>query len=937
MTSAEENAESSHYVCDETIEERYFGAGLICIEAHFREAPLMGPKTTARIKTLVDSTLDKTQSNATARNTLAKNVGIWLSLARTLHFAITSIANRSLGPPPSGSDSERRITPHESNALIASNYHSLQEDLQFVIKLMHIARNLLVTSEPEIPQDLCAAVHFDQDVYQIILLCINVASKGSDSEMLDDTSQSHLIEINELFKRLLVVSLQQAHNWVAKHDRNKMSFWHEVLFDYDSSALSQLGTVRSSFCASDVPAIPDGLRPEFARVQTRQWLQTHSKLHHEARRLLYTFAQNNKRVEPGGLLGASSHLYRNWVEDPSKDSPTDKSRSFESEPSHRVSEEVENWYLRHQAVRYIAPHMTTVDNVKIQIESCKASRMSRCLANTRSNPTPAPVPPSTPAPAPASTPAPASVLAPAPSPVPAPPRTTASAESSTDVGSEYADDYVEDDLEEDEGLLAGILTEIPNILDPKQIEALHLIVKSCIVGMDGLNPTLNTRELQLARCRMFLALDCGKSLLREMLVFIAVWEMEEAALIYKLTSEIVDAIHQATLIPYAWQNLRTPKDIMSPAQTVLMRMIYLIMKNKSEAYHGQPGENERYIKSREFTNDVILIHFLFHIFRWEVVPECLALMHLQTQVRENKMDASHFPIDMWDMDRAKEGLAVFLDLIMIVAEIPEMRNSLIEWEAIFDLVSLLNGLDAAVVKKPLVSLPNRSRGSDTTPSVDRPYTDANGNPHSLMQEPAYKFPWGGLKVQIFTIMAHLLQPPPGRSSPGNAVVQQQIVRNNGIVPLLNSCAYDDHNPFAKERVTVCLKWLLDGCEAANNFFRELISLAPPMNGANGASAGVGAGTGSGGVPHGPAPPPPPAAGGATTAAGNASRGGDPVVGAPGVPEATRIRIDGVDGEFHAEIRKKGKGKAQARYRDTERGMAAMNLNSNGNTDMENDF
>jgi hypothetical protein len=57
----------------------------------------------------------------------------------------------------------------------------------------------------------------------------------------------------------------------------------------------------------------------------------------------------------------------------------------------------------------------------------------------------------------------------------------------------------------------------------------------------------------------------------------------------------------------------------------------------------------------------------------------------------------------------------------------------------------------------------------------------------------------------------------------------QMMKYNGIVPLLNCCAYDDHNPFAKERVTICLKWLLDGCEAANNFFRELVSMAPQPN------------------------------------------------------------------------------------------------------------
>lgn len=55
------------HVSDETIEERYFAAGLVCLEAHFREAPLMGPRTAARVTTIVESTLEKTQGNAATR------------------------------------------------------------------------------------------------------------------------------------------------------------------------------------------------------------------------------------------------------------------------------------------------------------------------------------------------------------------------------------------------------------------------------------------------------------------------------------------------------------------------------------------------------------------------------------------------------------------------------------------------------------------------------------------------------------------------------------------------------------------------------------------------------------------------------------------------------------------------------------------------------
>lgn len=78
----------------------------------------------------------------------------------------------------------------------------------------------------------------------------------------------------------------------------------------------------------------------------------------------------------------------------------------------------------------------------------------------------------------------------------------------------------------------------------------------------------------------------------------------------------------------------------------------------------------------------------------------------------------------------------------------------------------------------------------------------------------------------------LLQPPAGHVSPGNPTVQAQLVKFNGIIPLVNCCTYDDNNPFAKERVTVCLKWLLDGSRDANEFFRKLIRIPPGKEGEN---------------------------------------------------------------------------------------------------------
>ena len=90
------------------------------------------------------------------------------------------------------------MTPQESTALIIMNHATIKEDVGILIKLMHIARNLLVNAEPEIPQDICAAVHFDQMVYQTIILCVNITSKGYDGEIIDEAQRVKLGDVTEL-------------------------------------------------------------------------------------------------------------------------------------------------------------------------------------------------------------------------------------------------------------------------------------------------------------------------------------------------------------------------------------------------------------------------------------------------------------------------------------------------------------------------------------------------------------------------------------------------------------------------------------------------------------------------------------------------------------------------------------------------------------------
>ena len=47
---------------DETIEERCFSASLSCLEGHYTQAPPMGPKTTAKVNSMIAKTLEKTHT-----------------------------------------------------------------------------------------------------------------------------------------------------------------------------------------------------------------------------------------------------------------------------------------------------------------------------------------------------------------------------------------------------------------------------------------------------------------------------------------------------------------------------------------------------------------------------------------------------------------------------------------------------------------------------------------------------------------------------------------------------------------------------------------------------------------------------------------------------------------------------------------------------------
>ncbi|KAI0968191.1 hypothetical protein F4678DRAFT_205861 [Xylaria arbuscula] len=817
------DTDPAHMWSEDSIEERGFAAALICLEGHYQQSPAMGPQSITKVMSIISKTLEKTHTYKDVREILSKNIRIWIWLRRAISAAICDLNEKSLGVRSEPFVATRfiDITTPEVTALIIKNYAPLKEALQMLNKLMHIARNLLVTTNPEIPQNLSATINFDHEVIEAICLCVNVLSKGIDGEMPeDDASRVKLNEITELYKKVLVTSLQQAHNWIAKNDRNKMTFWYRVFIESPDVELNPEHDDRYEIVGSTLSP-----RCLYLQEEVRNWIKRNTVMCRPAAAICedYLKAKDPKKSDlwfPHQNNLAFVYTNSDSTDDtPSTWDPDAKEKFSQDWQYGRVSHELDVWWAQARL-----PNLTNMDSAQSEttvlndkIRQCEENLMSRYAPPESPDETGDGVD---------HHPGDATVQE---WPI-QPPQDTPHYAPEYDEYEEEADD----DDSYGEGPMTGLLTEVPNILDPKQIEALHMIIKSCILDSAGSGPTRHGESLQQARCRIMLATECGRNLLREMLVFIAVWEKDEQSLIFQISSQIVQALHESCLIHHTWEAVRSPKDIMSPAQTVLLRLITYLARTvllPSKNYNPDPdptGDPESRLANPDFRLSRML-HYFYTIFRNRIAPECIALMRIQGEVRAETIDPADFPVDNWDLERAKDGLVQFLDFLYTIADIHPLRQHLIDYDAVYDLLKLLEGLDLAVERAPLPVNRRNDVAAASSASMPTPQPSSSSNPPPPppppppLSEPPHEFPWAGIKGQVLSILAALLQPPPGQTSPGNPAVQLQIVKHNGIVALLNCCLYDDNNRFCRERTQLCLKWLMDGSPDAAAFLQNLIS------------------------------------------------------------------------------------------------------------------
>jgi len=278
------------------------------------------------------------------------------------------------------------------------------------------------------------------------------------------------------------------------------------------------------------------------------------------------------------------------------------------------------------------------------------------------------------------------------------------------------------------------------------------------------------------------------------------------------------------------------KDIISPAQSVVMKILTQIFRVKNPAAPGSTQSAASQRPAAPSRVEVLIVRYIFTVFRQSIIPETCALIYLQGQIRAGTALPEDFPLNLWDMERVYEGVYQFLEFFAVLTENDYWKSLLVKWEIVSELVTLLRELDASIPKAPLTtatSLPTTAaaaaaaasiaqNGQSVSPApvaVERPYDPAANDstfqsaefddpsaPESESQaigiEDPSEFEWRNLKKLVILVLSSLVWK--------SSLVQEQVRQFGGVEMILSCCNFDAHNPYIREHAIMCLRFLLEG-------------------------------------------------------------------------------------------------------------------------------
>jgi hypothetical protein len=827
--------------------------------------------------------LYKSHQESDVRSQLGFNPRIWEGLTKVLAAAIPVLEQQSFSykNPPNlsygGSSSE----------LIAAHYPSLVKDIERLNDLCTIARNLLATTKKA--QNLAAEKAFDQQILKLIDVCVKVTARGFDGEA-NPRNEERWQKVVNLYKRLLITCLQFLHNFIMHNEQRKLVLWLDLFGQSQAQDVDDLGShspeetvidqekdqaAKEDRVRSTVENLAD--RPGPVSVEGGNLGYNIDDVH-----ALFDLMSTNK--EPDEQTQKAAKVLMDKIRSDMENLSGMNANQLDDNPDVllRVGAELRAWLQKKEDSVTVAAHSSQIKRVAEKIMALTHGNGSKTDGQTGpsqwsnlpdlgsySDLNEA---------AQALTDEDLSM-----------PRTAQSAAATLQEAkdelmarlheapimgengeAEYDDEgdpEDEEDLEDDDDLISvgdsmgdddyqgsadqerGLLTDVPLVLGPTEIEALPMIIQAGIVDNFGSkNGTAAQQQglktnMQAVRCHILLAQEAGRNVLRELLIFIAAWDLPDDEFYFKMMVQIMEAILKNGLMSHAYSDFGQPKDIISPAQAVVIKILTHIFRAKySPASVQQQQQNSgieqspapqqgkpRLTPSPLSRVDVLTVRYIFIVFRGNIIPETCALIYLQGQIRAGLALAEDFPLNLWDMERVYEGVYQFLEFFAVLTENNDWKKLLVQWEIVYDLVTLIKELDQSIAKVGLTqAMPARTTNGDSStlpgPSpqgeeastlpahvaVERPYdTQASSQPNNtsspkpgppprqaaaaaapappqpapatVNEEPA-DFEWRNLKKLIVLVLSSLVWKSP--------TVQNQIREYGGVETILSCTTYD---------------------------------------------------------------------------------------------------------------------------------------------------
>lgn len=411
----------------------------------------------------------------------------------------------------------------------------------------------------------------------------------------------------------------------------------------------------------------------------------------------------------------------------------------------------------------------------------------------------------------------------------------------------------------------GLLTDVPLILGPSEIEILPNMIMSGLIPQAPPNVTPKDLSQMLdiygTRCHLLLAHENGRNLLRELLIFVAAWDLREEELYFKFMVRIMEALLLNELLPFAYNSFRDhsksrSKDIISPAQAVMMKLLTSVFRSHAE--NGKAQLMTTGALQEPSLVEVQLVKFLFTEFRQRIVPSTCALIFLQGKIHDDMAPPEDFPLNLWDMERMYEGVYQYLEFFAVLTEEAFWKDIMAKWEVASELVTMLKELEDAIPKlsddgkknlpeqfwkvaealypektaaalKPhqgqkseqgkSVASPNTFKGTQIKPPEVPPLSipgvggasnaSAPGGEGDVQapfdedsQEEPSDFEWRNLKKLTVLVLSSLIWK--------NKTVQDQVREFGGLEALVGCCRHDEHNPYIREHAIMCLRFAVEG-------------------------------------------------------------------------------------------------------------------------------